>query len=159
MENCAARVFVVVAAVFKNPINGAAGVAGDLLTFASYFGQLNKCFQHYFGGGPLLSTDIPKTLPPVIGRRRIGVLSAQGQGPCNRVAQVALVSVVAIDTKTASAQLADHFVFVKTRILKNDVFLRHARGVDHQGDLCTGCTVFADLEQGFIGNLMETLSS
>lgn len=50
-----------------------------------------------FAFSPLLSSDIPEALPPVTLWRRVVVLGAHGQGPNNRVAEVALVGIVAVD--------------------------------------------------------------
>ena len=74
-------------------------LAGDLQRLNELF---DKC--------PLFTTNIPEALAPVICRWWTGVLSAKSQGTNNRVAEVALVSIVAVDAQATSAQGADYFV-------------------------------------------------
>ncbi|MNN73644.1 hypothetical protein D3C81_1897780 [compost metagenome] len=92
----------------------------------------------------------------MFGRWRVDVLLSESQGADDRVAQVALVGVVAVDAETAAAQGADHFIKENALVLQDDVLAGLARRVDDQGELGLGPQVVADLHQGVVGCFVKT---
>ncbi|MNP02774.1 hypothetical protein D3C76_946350 [compost metagenome] len=94
--------------------------------FAGQAERLNQLFLQCALG----PADIPKLLTPVISRRRVAVLLAASHGPDDRVAEQALVDVLAIQAEaTATAQSAHDLVDVEAAVLEHDVELRLLRGV------------------------------
>jgi hypothetical protein len=85
-------------------------------------------------------------------------LGAKGQGSDYRVAQVALVGVVAVDAQATPAQCADHLVSIQAMIFKDDVSLWLARGNNDQGKLGTRQAVTAEFDQGVVGCFVESLN-
>jgi len=118
-------------------IETAAQMDGGLAGAQVLAGKFQRCDQ-LFARRALLPAYIPKALTPVIRRWRVVVLRTHGQGPNNRVAEVALVGIVAVDAQATSAQGTDYLVVIEPLILEDDVFLGLAWGVDHQCYLGAG---------------------
>lgn len=108
----------------------AAGVMDNPLAGVELFARQAQGMDQFFLLRALGPADIPELLAPVISRRRVVVLLAASHGSDDRVTEQALVIVLAIKAKPATAaQGAHHLVDVQAAVLQDDVELRLALGV------------------------------